>query len=375
MSATPMGSCPLGGSWWICLNQSPTFFGCCASDPCNGIGCPEEDLLPAGMGTASGPDASSNDGSYWPNADCPNGGVWYTCSRQTPSFQGCCDDSNAPGSIEKFDPCHENGCPSSRLYAAAFSSVPTTSASVVISKSSSVPTSSLSISPFSTLSSSTSSSSALSSISASSSKSSFSTSLSTVGNSAADTSSNQTPSSQGSATASATVGSTGHSLNSKLPIAAIIGSALSGVVFILLVLLVIFCVQRRKKRAPLAGAVEPYYQSPPQDMTMVKVASSPFVYEGSPSDAKAPQKDYRPVSEIPSSPPLSPAPPYQSAPQSPNFSNYHEIDSSILHEVESPPLEQRSFITRPGTVEMPDTSEDPFRASLPEVLKAGSSRN
>ncbi|KAF7900545.1 uncharacterized protein EAF01_007847 [Botrytis porri] len=357
MSSTPMGSCPLGGKWWICLDQSPTFFGCCASDPCNGVGCPEKDLLPAGMGTAGGPDASSNDGSYWPNADCPNGGV-----------------CNEPGSIEKFDPCHENGCPSSRLYAAAFSSVPATSASVLASKSSSVTTSSLSVSSFSTSSSSTSSSSALSSISSSSSKSLFSTSSSTVRNFAADTSSTETPSSQGSATTSAIVGSTGHNSNSKLPTTAIIGSALGGVVVILLVLLIIFCLQRRKKRAPLAGAVEPYYQSPPQDMSMVKVASSPFVYEGSPSDAKA-QKDCRPVSEIPLSPPLSPAPPYQSAPQSPNFPNYHEIDSSILHEVESPPLQQRSFNSRPGTVELPDTSEDSFRASLPEVLKSGPSRN
>ncbi|TGO64813.1 hypothetical protein BCON_0005g00090 [Botryotinia convoluta] len=355
MSANPMGSCPLGGDWWICLNQSPTFFGCCASDPCNGIGCPEEDLLPAGMGTAGGPDASSNDGSYWPNAGCPNGGVWYTCSRQTPSFQGCCDDSNEPGSIVKFDPCHENGCPSSRLYAAAFNSVPATFTSVIASKSSPVLTSSLPISLSSTLSSSTLSSSALSSISASPSISLSSTSSPTIRNSAADTSSIRTPSSKESSTASATVGSTGHSSNSKLPIAAIIGSALSGVVVILLVLLIIFCVQRHKKRATLAGAVEPYYQPPPQDMSMVKVTSSPFVYEGSPSDAEAPQKDYRPISEIPSSPPLSPAPPYQSAPQSPDFSNYHEIDSSILHEVESPPLQQRSFMSRPGTVELPDT--------------------
>ncbi|KAF7956817.1 hypothetical protein EAE96_004143 [Botrytis aclada] len=385
MPVNPMGSCPLGGNWWICLNQSPTFFGCCASDPCNGTGCPEEDLLAAGMGTAGGPDASSNDGSYWPNAACPNGGVWYTCSQQTPSFQGCCDDSNEPGSIEKFDPCHKNGCPSSRLYAAAFSSVPASSASVVASKSSSVPTSLLPISPFltlssstlssSTLSSSTLSSSALSSIPTSTPTSLPSTTSSLVTNSAAQTTSTQTQSSQESATTSAAVGSTGHSSNSKLPITAIIGSALGGVIVILLVLLVIFCVQRRKKRSPLTGAVVPYHHPPLQDMSMVKVTSSPFVYEGSPSDAKASQKDYRPVSEILSSPPLSPAPPYQSAPQSPDFSNYHEIDSSILHEIESPPLQQRSFISRPGTVELPDTSEDPFRASLPEVLKSGPCRN
>ncbi|KAM0148402.1 hypothetical protein ACHAQE_009850 [Botrytis cinerea] len=108
---------------------------------------------------------------------------------------------------------------------------------------------------------------------------------------------------------------------------------------------------------------------------MVKAISSPTVYEGSASDTKAPRKDYRPVSEIPSSPPLSPAPPYQSAPQSPEFSNHHEIDSSILHEVESPSLQQKSFVSRPGTVELPDTSEDSFRASLPEALKSGSTRN
>ncbi|KAF7944577.1 uncharacterized protein EAE97_005210 [Botrytis byssoidea] len=375
MSTTPIGSCPLGGNWWICLDQSPTFFGCCASDPCNGIGCPEEDLLAAGMGTAGGPDASSNDGSYWPNAGCPSGGVWYTCSRQTPSFQGCCDDSNEPGSMEKFDPCHENGCPLSRLYAAAFNSVPAEFTSVISSKSPSVCTSSLSISTILTLPSSTSSSSTLSSISAPHSISLPSTTSSTVTNSAADTTSTQTPSSQESATASVTVSSTAHSSNSKLPITAIIGSALGGVVIILLVLLVIFCVQRRKKRSPLAGAVEPYYQPPTQDMSVVKVTSSPFVYEGGPSDAKASQKDYRPVSEIPSSPPLIPAPPYQSAPQSPDFSNYHEIDSSILHEVESPPLQQKSFFSRPGTVGLPETSEDPSRASLPEVLKSESSRN
>lgn len=275
---------------WICLDQSPTFFGCCASDPCNGIGCPEEDLLAAGMGTTGGPDASSNDGSYWPNAGCPNGGVWYTCSRQTPSFQGCCDDSHEPDSIEKFDPCHENGCPSSRLYAAAFNSVPATFASVISSKSSSVRTSSLSISTILTLSSSTSSSSALSSISASHSISLISTTSSPATNSAADTTSTQTPSSQESATASATVSSNGHSSNSKLPITAIVGSALGGVLVILLVLLIIFCVQRQKKRSPLAGAVEPYYQPPPHDISVVKVASSPFVYEGRPPDVKASQK-------------------------------------------------------------------------------------
>jgi hypothetical protein len=41
------------------------------------------------MGTGSGPDFSVNDSSYWPNVFCAHG-QWWTCAEQTPSFQGCC---------------------------------------------------------------------------------------------------------------------------------------------------------------------------------------------------------------------------------------------------------------------------------------------
>ena len=35
---------------YTCEYQSPTFFGCCVSNPCNENGCPAEDLRAAGMG-------------------------------------------------------------------------------------------------------------------------------------------------------------------------------------------------------------------------------------------------------------------------------------------------------------------------------------
>ncbi|CAD6443663.1 65740b2a-899b-4e17-824f-f15eda3b1e6b-CDS [Sclerotinia trifoliorum] len=288
------------------------------------------------MGTAGGPDAPGNDGSYYPNADCPNGGVWFTCSKQSPSFQGCCANSSG------FDPCRNNGCPNDRLYAAAFKTVPATIPSITSSKISS---------------SLASSSSTLSSFISSPSVSPSSTTNPTFGTSSTP----QSASSRASATTSATVDPIGHNSDPKLPLAAIVGSALGGVVVILLVLLSVFCFQRRRKRAPSAGLIEPYYQAS-QDISMAKGTPPYFVYESSPPDGKVLPKGYRPMSHTPFSPPQSPAPPYQSAPHSPELSNYHEIDSTILNEVESPPLQQRQFASLPGAVEMPDTSEDICRS-------------
>lgn len=74
----------------------------------------------------------------------------------------------------------------------------------------------------------------------------------------------------------------------------------------------------------------------------------------------------------PSSRCLSPAPPYQSVLQSPDPSNNHEIDSTTIHEIESPPLQQWMFIPQPGVVELPDTSGEPWRSSIPNGFKPGS---
>jgi hypothetical protein len=118
------GTCPLEGLWYTCTAQSPTFFGCCASDPCNGVGCPTSDLRAAGMGTGSGPNLAVNDSSFWPNVHCSNGS-WWTCALQTPTFQGCCGS----------DPCGGKGCPSSSLYPAAFATIPASLAPAAASTS------------------------------------------------------------------------------------------------------------------------------------------------------------------------------------------------------------------------------------------------
>ncbi|QSZ33682.1 hypothetical protein DSL72_005253 [Monilinia vaccinii-corymbosi] len=290
LSSNPMGTCPLGGLWWTCEDQSPTFLGCCLSNPCNGIGCPAANLTAAGMGTGSGRDASTNDGTYWPNTACPNGGTWYTCSEQTPSFQGCCNDDKGV-----FNPCHENGCPTERLYAAAFSSVP----ALIPSAASSLESSSLTTNPTFRASSTS-----------------------------------ETASNEASGIDDATAGQTYHTP----PIGAIVGSALGGGAVVLLAILALFCLQRRRKRAIMKASSQ-------TDMSTIKVTPSQLVYEAASSEIKVPPKGYHPVSHTLSSPPLSPAPPYQSAPQSPGSSDHHELDSMAVHEAESPPLQQRYTCT------------------------------
>src|SRR5450432_2376661 len=113
MGADSEGTCPVGSLWYTCTAQSPTFFGCCTSNPCNGVGCPSADLRPAGMGVGAGPDLPANDSSFWPNVKC-SAGQWWTCALQTPSFQGCCDSS----------PCGGKGCPLDQLHPAAFLTIP-----------------------------------------------------------------------------------------------------------------------------------------------------------------------------------------------------------------------------------------------------------
>ncbi len=107
------GTCPNGGLWYTCAAQTPAFFGCCTSNPCNGVGCPTSDLRAAGLGVGSGPDFSTNDSSFWPNVECTKG-LWWTCATQNPTFQGCCGSN----------PCGGKGCPGSELYPADFGTVP-----------------------------------------------------------------------------------------------------------------------------------------------------------------------------------------------------------------------------------------------------------
>ncbi|KAH7323820.1 hypothetical protein BKA65DRAFT_540422 [Rhexocercosporidium sp. MPI-PUGE-AT-0058] len=119
MSKTEKGICPVGGDWYTCTAQSPTFFGCCTSNPCRGdnTGCPASGLRAAGIGSGTNADGTVN-GTYWPNTQCTKG-QWWTCDvPQEPTFQGCCD----------VNPCNGVGCPAGSLQQAAFRTVPATTA-------------------------------------------------------------------------------------------------------------------------------------------------------------------------------------------------------------------------------------------------------
>ncbi|KAH7371895.1 hypothetical protein BKA64DRAFT_715386 [Cadophora sp. MPI-SDFR-AT-0126] len=115
MSKDEKGICPVGGDWYTCTAQSPTFFGCCISNPCRGdnTGCPTSDLRAAGIGSGTNPDTTEN-GTYFPNTKCAKG-QWWTCDvPQRPTFQGCCE----------VDPCNGVGCPAGSLQPAAFITIP-----------------------------------------------------------------------------------------------------------------------------------------------------------------------------------------------------------------------------------------------------------
>ncbi|OAP62669.1 hypothetical protein AYL99_01896 [Fonsecaea erecta] len=85
-------SCPVGGQWWTCEDINyPTFIGCCSSNPCSGQMCPQDNLYPMGFGSVTTPVPD------YPNHSCPYGGLWYTCADNTVTFQGCCDSNPCNG--------------------------------------------------------------------------------------------------------------------------------------------------------------------------------------------------------------------------------------------------------------------------------------
>jgi hypothetical protein len=85
-------SCPVGGEWWKCEDVNyPTFIGCCSSNPCSGQMCSEEDLHPMGFGSVTAPAPD------YPNHSCPYGGLWYTCADNSVPFQGCCESNPCNG--------------------------------------------------------------------------------------------------------------------------------------------------------------------------------------------------------------------------------------------------------------------------------------
>ncbi|KIY04181.1 uncharacterized protein Z520_00873 [Fonsecaea multimorphosa CBS 102226] len=85
-------SCPVGGEWWKCEDVNyPTFIGCCSSNPCSGQLCPQSNLYPMGFGPVTSPVPD------YPNHSCPYGGLWYTCADNSVPFQGCCASNPCNG--------------------------------------------------------------------------------------------------------------------------------------------------------------------------------------------------------------------------------------------------------------------------------------
>jgi hypothetical protein len=288
---------------YACPAQNPPFFGCCTIYPCNGdnTGCPSDFLKAAGMGTGSGPNATTNDGSYWPNVFCANG-KWWTCDTTMPTFQGCCISN----------PCNATplGCPMGNLFPAALGTV-----------SSAAPT------PTSTTPAS------------SSVESTITTSTSTTSTSAVQSTASTT-SASGNLAATSTSLAPLHII-STLPgpnIAAITGGAAGGAIGGVLLLLVIAfgiwrCRQRRKSildsdpnnpQLGPKGPNTPYSDGKHKHPLLNELSDSVNNVEGSsPGQAMYGGKSNN-----------SPGPPaYQSPRRSPRR-NTHEIDSTELHEIE-----------------------------------------
>ncbi|KAH7323581.1 hypothetical protein BKA65DRAFT_598163 [Rhexocercosporidium sp. MPI-PUGE-AT-0058] len=318
MAGNTKGTCPLGGLWYTCTAQNPTFLGCCTSNTCQGDGksCPASDFRAAGMGTGPGPDPglTSNDASYWPNVQC-SVGQWWTCAMQTPSFQGCCE----------VNPCGGDGtgCPSNLLHPAAFKSAPTDNV-----EASTVPSAASTVKPVTT----TSSSAAL--------VTSITASLISIAGKASETIF------QASATASSTPEPVGGSVPEKsgsgLPIGAIAGGATGGIAVLIIGLLILcFCRKRRQKQSTKHINEHPDMIVYPGHSSMAKAHeghqkthNSEAYYPGPPISGVPNAGKYTSVRT--SSPPVSPGPPpYQSGQPSPN-PNLHEIDSSPTYGVQRP---------------------------------------
>lgn len=283
---------------YTCTAQSPTFFGCCTSNPCRGdnTGCPNADLRAAGIGSGTNPDTTQN-GTYWPNTQCAKG-QWWSCDvPQTPTFQGCCD----------VNPCSAAGCPAGSLQQAAFITVPAE------------------LSPTAT---------------------------------ATSTSSTSSPTQTSTSSSSPLPDSSGGSSSN---IGAIAGGVGGGVAILILGLLILWlCRRRRQKKHNVSlgerndaskgsmgtGGLFQKSESKAQKSGMSpqkelfswfpnirkylgcadKMPKARYSLLGIPLSSK-----YAPVSM--SSPPVSPGPPpYHTPQQSPN-PDVHELDSNHLHEV------------------------------------------
>jgi hypothetical protein len=81
-------NCPLGGSFYVCTNSPIEFVGCCTIDPCTtpaGGKCPTANLRAASF--------NGSTSASLPPQDCDDDrgtSLWSTCANNSPSFVGCC---------------------------------------------------------------------------------------------------------------------------------------------------------------------------------------------------------------------------------------------------------------------------------------------
>lgn len=105
--ASKVGFCPSGGTFYVCQGNTTQFLGCCTTDPCaSGQGvCPQSSLRTTSF--------NSDDYDSFPPQACASAtqGLWYTCSKITTPFMGCCTSN----------PCQNDGCDAADLRAARVS--------------------------------------------------------------------------------------------------------------------------------------------------------------------------------------------------------------------------------------------------------------
>ncbi|TVY48997.1 putative serine/threonine-protein kinase, partial [Lachnellula occidentalis] len=329
MANNTYGTCPNGGLWYTCELQTPTFLGCCVSNPCHEGGCPAEDLRAAGMGTASGPDSSTDDGSYWPNVNCSLG-LWYTCLNS--NFQGCCDES----------PCAD-GCPSSALHAAAFKTPPS-------QLSSSSETKSTSSTP-------------------------STTSISTTASTASDSS---TFTSTSSPTTAPQVSLTAEQHNT-VPTGAIAGGAVAGGLALILIAIAFFWWGKRRQKQKQKALSE---RSASMETENSPTSDTPFLPSTNKDqakhiyDASAPAMqqhgDPNRAKHVSTASVFSGPPAYKMTRTTPT-SNQHEIDSAVIHEVEG--QSHRSPHLSDGTSTPHFLDGTPLANSYHELLEEFSSKD
>ncbi|KAI2642173.1 hypothetical protein GGS21DRAFT_501404 [Xylaria nigripes] len=113
-------SCPMGGRFYLCLNSSVRFLGCCVYDPCeDGSGhCQTNSLRPTGYDIDNGDLIKPQQCEV--DSDSANRQMqWYRCEKSNPPYFNCCSRNT----------CYMGqGCPNEYLTAVVLSDDPVAAA-------------------------------------------------------------------------------------------------------------------------------------------------------------------------------------------------------------------------------------------------------